>query len=117
MWVQTTRRWTLPTCWRLSRKLEAGIWQVIQVINEVVITFRTSNYNKKTLVRLQLFIQRNITGEFHEEVDFDERIRRLQNDFGVDVFFTWGIIEQEGKNSMALVAGGWNDALLVEEGN
>ena len=62
-------------------------------------------------------IYSKISGEFHEEVDFDERIRRLQNDFGVDVFFTWGIIEQEGKNSMALVAGGWNDALLVEEGN
>ena len=57
------------------------------------------------------------TGEFHEEVDFDERVRRLQNDFGVDVLFTWGIIEQEGKNRMALVAGGWNDALLVEEGD
>ena len=37
-------------------------------------------------------------GDFHPEVDIDERIRRLQNDFGVDVFFTWGIIEQEGKN-------------------
>ena len=58
-----------------------------------------------------------ILGEFHEEVDFDERVRRLQNDFGVDVLFTWGIIEQEGKNRMALVAGGWNDALLVEEGD
>ena len=59
----------------------------------------------------------SISGEFHEEVDFDERVRRLQNDFGVDVLFTWGIIEQEGKNRMALVAGGWNDALLVEEGD
>ena len=56
-------------------------------------------------------------GDFHPEVDIDERIRRLQNDFGVDVLFTWGIIEQEGKNRMALVAGGWNDALLVEEGD
>ena len=37
-------------------------------------------------------------GDFHPEVDIDERIRRLQNDFGVDVLFTWGIIEQEGKN-------------------
>ena len=38
------------------------------------------------------------SGDFHPEVDIDERIRRLQNDFGVDVLFTWGIIEQEGKN-------------------
>ena len=42
-------------------------------------------------------------GDFHPEVDIDERIRRLQNDFGVDVLFTWGIIEQEGKNLLSKI--------------
>ena len=31
---------------------------------------------------------------------------------GVDVFFTWGVIEKEGRNHLALIAGGWNDALV-----
>ena len=34
---------------------------------------------------------------------------------GVDVFFTWGVIEKEGRNHLALIAGGWNDALVVDE--
>ena len=56
-------------------------------------------------------------GDFHPEVDIDERIRRLQNDFGVDVLFTWGIIEQEGKNLskiflIELDIKWWNHALI-----
>ena len=48
-----------------------------------------------------------ISGDFHPEVDIDERIRRLQNDFGVDVLFTWGIIEQEGKNPSKIFWSSW----------
>ena len=33
----------------------------------------------------------------------------------MDVFFTWGVIEKEGRNHLALIAGGWNDALVVDE--
>ena len=57
------------------------------------------------------------SGDFHPEVNIDERIRRLQNDFGVDVLFTWGIIEQEGKNLskiflIELDIKWWNHALI-----
>lgn len=31
------------------------------------------------------------------------------------MFFTWGVIEKEGRNHLALIAGGWNDALVVDE--
>ena len=40
---------------------------------------------------------------------------KLQHDFGVDVFFTWGVIEHEGANKLIVVAGGWNDVFGVEE--
>ena len=33
----------------------------------------------------------------------------------MDVFFTWGVIEKEGRNHLALITGGWNDALVVDE--
>ena len=39
----------------------------------------------------------------------------MKNFLGVDVFFTWGVIEKEGRNHLALIAGGWNDALVVDE--
>ena len=39
----------------------------------------------------------------------------MWNFLGVDVFFTWGVIEKEGRNHLALIAGGWNDALVVDE--
>ena len=55
-------------------------------------------FESSPLLISRLFFSILHLGEFHETIDFDERIRRLQNDFGVDVLFTWGIIEQEGKN-------------------
>jgi hypothetical protein len=59
----------------------------------------------------------HLTQTFHPEVTFDQRVQKLQSKLGVNVFFTWGVIEQEGQNRLALVAGGWNDALVVEEGD
>merc|ERR1719323_2784853 len=59
----------------------------------------------------------HLTGKFHQEVNFDERVQRIQNEYGVNVFFTWGVIEQEGQNKLAIIAGGWNDALVAEEGD
>ena len=54
----------------------------------------------------------HLTGILDKSHNFDSRVQKLQNGYGVDVFFTWGVIEQEGKNKLAIVAGGWNDALL-----
>jgi hypothetical protein len=59
----------------------------------------------------------HLTQTFHPEVTFDQRVQKLHNKLGVNVFFTWGVIEQEGQNRLALIAGGWNDALVVEEGD
>ena len=40
----------------------------------------------------------------------------MQNNISVDVFFRWGIMEQEGQNKLALVAGGWNEPLILDDG-
>lgn len=32
-------------------------------------------------------------------------MQRIQNEYGVNVFFTWGVIEQEGQNKLAIIAG------------
>jgi len=56
-----------------------------------------------------------ITGNYDSSLSFDWRVQKLQNQLGVDVFFTWGVIEKEGRNHLALIAGGWNDALVVDE--
>ena len=40
----------------------------------------------------------------------------MHNKLGLSVLFTWGVIEHGGSNRLAIIAGGWNDALVVEEG-
>ena len=76
----------------------------------------TSDHEKVNLADLLNIIETSggwhLTGTFNPQIDLNQRVQILQNRFGVDVFFTWGVIEQEGQNKIALVAGGWNDVLL-----
>lgn len=57
----------------------------------------------------------HLTGNFQPEVDFDQRVRNLQLQVGVDVFFAWIVMEQEGQYRIALIPGGWNDAFAVAD--
>ncbi|CAB4060968.1 MMEL1 [Lepeophtheirus salmonis] len=46
------------------------------------------------------------------EIDMNTRLQILQNEFGLNVFFTWGVVEHKSKHKLALFAGGWNDAFI-----
>ncbi len=41
----------------------------------------------------------------------------MHNVVGVNVLFEWGVLEHGGIKRLAVAAGGWNDALIVEEGD
>ena len=36
-----------------------------------------------------------------------------QNTLGLSVFFNWGVIEHNGAYNVAVIAGGWNEALVL----
>lgn len=57
----------------------------------------------------------HLTGNFQPDIDFDQRVRNLQLDVGVEVFFSWLVMEQEGQYRMALIPGGWNDAFSLAD--
>lgn len=59
----------------------------------------------------------NLSNNYNHSVSFDERVQMLHNNLGLNVFFTWGVIEHGGNHQIAVIAGGWNDALIVEEGD
>ena len=44
---------------------------------------------------------------------FDDRVGAVQNELGLSVFFNWGVIEHNGSYSVAVIAGGWNEALIL----
>ena len=54
----------------------------------------------------------NISGDVNNSMDFDERVFRLQNQLGVSVLFTWGVIAENNSNHIAIVPGGWNEEYL-----
>lgn len=58
-----------------------------------------------------------VQNSYNDSFSFDKRVQMLHNSLGTNVFFTWGVIEHEGSNRLAVIAGGWNDALVVEEGD
>lgn len=39
---------------------------------------------------------------------------RLQNQLGVSVLFTWGVISENNSNHIAIVPGGWNEDYLQD---
>lgn len=41
-------------------------------------------------------------------------ISRLQNQLGVSVLFTWGVISENNSNHIAIVPGGWNEDYLQD---
>ena len=43
----------------------------------------------------------------------DARSRAVQNTLGLSVFFNWGVIEHNGAYNVAVIAGGWNEALVL----
>ena len=51
------------------------------------------------------------------DISFEERVQILHNKLGLNAFFTWGVIEHEGRNRMAVIAGGWNDGMIVPDGD
>ena len=55
----------------------------------------------------------NISRNLDPSVDFEERVRVVQNELGLSVFFNWGVIEHNGTYSVAVIAGGWNEALVL----
>eukprot|EP00094_Tigriopus_californicus_P013393 TCALIF_12954-PA protein Name:"Similar to ECE1 Endothelin-converting enzyme 1 (Homo sapiens)" AED:0.20 eAED:0.20 QI:0/0/0/0.71/1/1/7/0/1168 len=59
----------------------------------------------------------NLSNNYNHSVGFDDRVQMLHNNLGLNVFFTWGVIEHGGSHQIAVIAGGWNDALIVEEGD
>ncbi len=70
---------------------------------------------KENLANLQAIVAYaggwNISGNYNGSVDFDERVRIVHNQLGLDVLFTWGVVEHNSSNSIAVIAGGWNGAL------
>ena len=55
----------------------------------------------------------NISGNLDPSVGFEERVGVVQNELGLSVFFNWGVIEHNGSYSVAVIAGGWNEALVL----
>ena len=54
----------------------------------------------------------------HEDKpSFDERVQVLHNNLGLNVLFTWGVIDLEGQNRLAIINGGFNLGLLEESFN
>lgn len=49
-------------------------------------------------------------------MEFNERMFRLQNQLGVSVLFTWGVIAENNSNHVAIVPGGWNEEYLDDSG-
>lgn len=78
------------------------------------------NHSKENLLNLQAIVGFsggwNLTANWNASMDLEDRINFVQNKLGLDVFFTWGVIEHESGNRLAIVAGGWNDALVMEMG-
>jgi len=54
----------------------------------------------------------NVSGDVNTSMDFNERVFRLQNQLGVSVLFTWGVIAENNSNHVAIVPGGWNEEYL-----
>ena len=70
----------------------------------------------KELMFLGALVQ-DVTGGWsisglHEPIpglSLEDRIRRLHNEFGVDVFFKWQVrLHEAGRDQLEIVAGGWN---------
>ena len=57
----------------------------------------------------------NLTGSWNGSIGFQDKVERIQNNIGLSVLFTWGLIEYDNKYRLAIIAGGWNDALVVED--
>ena len=72
---------------------------------------------RENLAKLQALVAHaggwNISGNLDPSVDFDERVGVVQNELGLSVFFNWGVIEHNGSYSVAVIAGGWNEALVL----
>ena len=58
----------------------------------------------------------NISGDQNNSMEFNERMFRLQNQLGVSVLFTWGVITENNSNHVAIVPGGWNEEYLDDYG-
>eukprot|EP00090_Calanus_glacialis_P001950 TRINITY_DN11456_c0_g1_i3.p1 TRINITY_DN11456_c0_g1~~TRINITY_DN11456_c0_g1_i3.p1 ORF type:complete len:946 (-),score=146.68 TRINITY_DN11456_c0_g1_i3:85-2922(-) len=102
--------------------LEGAPPQNISEAEEKTRTFYTSCIKEREpivsddLVNLQAVLEFaggwNISGDVNNSMDFDERVFRLQNQLGVSVLFTWGVIAENNSNHIAIVPGGWNEEYL-----
>ena len=50
----------------------------------------------------------------HLDFHIDICLFRLQNQLGVSVLFTWGVISENNSNHLAIVPGGWNEDYLQD---
>ena len=71
----------------------------------------------KDNLRDLLNLVNNVGGSSLEEIrytsentilSFNERVQHLHNKLGLNVFFTWGAIDFDGQNRLAIIAGGFN---------
>ena len=46
------------------------------------------------------------------KLSLDQRLQKLHNHFGVNALFTWGVIDIQGENKLAIINGGFNAGLL-----
>ena len=46
------------------------------------------------------------------KLSLDQRLQKLHNHFGVNALFTWGVIDIQGDNKLAIINGGFNAGLL-----
>ena len=72
---------------------------------------------RENLSKLQALVAHaggwDISGNLDPSVSFEERVRVVQNELGLSVFFNWGVIEHNGTYNVAVIAGGWNEALVL----
>lgn len=45
----------------------------------------------------------------NEKTSFNKRVQTMHTKFGLNVLFTWGVVDLHGKNRIAIISGGFNE--------
>ena len=53
----------------------------------------------------------------NDKISFNERIQSLHTKYGLNVFFTWGVIDVEKERRLAIISGGFNLGLVDDDFN
>lgn len=72
-------------------------------------SFSKEETDKRNLFNLQAIVGFaggwHLTGQYNESMSFQERVGILHNKLGLNVFFTWGVIDHNRANRLAIIAG------------